>query len=295
MDRDVIRKYALRLASPTCCWPRPRNPAMLQYLNLAAVDQERDQRELRPRAAGTAHRRPRRHYTEADVQNSAKILTGRTLDADFNYVYNPDQALGRPDHGAGLQPRQQHRGRRRGGRRCLPALPGQPPGTANRLAQKLCVRFVSDTPSPTPGGRGGHGLPGQRHPDHADAERPSCARRSSGPAAAPRSAGRPRTCSPPSGRSASQPGDLAKSMQILHWMSSAGRPGAAGLVGAQRLPGRGQRLALVRLAAQPVGLPPRAWPRTGGARVRQARPGLASTARPAGHQRRGDRPRCAAG
>ena len=85
-DRDVIRKYALGsftdmlLASAKtrrCC----------SILNLAqstktAVNENygRELLELHTVGLGATPR--------ADVQNSAKILTGRTLDADFNYVYN---------------------------------------------------------------------------------------------------------------------------------------------------------------------------------------------------------------
>ena len=192
MDRDVIRKHAfgsftdMLLASA-------KHPAMLQYLNLAAVHQDRGQRELRPRAAGAAHRRPRRDYTEADVKNSAKILTGRTVDADFNYLYNSTRHWVGPVTDPRLQPPNSTAA---GGEaagdaylRYLAAPPDhrQPPGP--EALRPVRLRH----PDAVAGGRGGQGLPGQRHPDHPDAATPSSGRPSSGPAAAPRCAGRPRT------------------------------------------------------------------------------------------------------
>lgn len=147
MDRDVIRRYAfgsytdMLLASA-------RNPAMLQYLSLAqstktAVNENygRELLELHTVGAG--------NYTEDDVKNSAKVLTGRTLDADYNYVYNAAKHWVGPiavmgfSHANGTAA-----GGEAAGDAYLRYLAAHPK-TALRLAQQLCVRFVSDTPAPS--------------------------------------------------------------------------------------------------------------------------------------------------
>ncbi len=195
MDRDVVRKYAfgsftdMLLASA-------RNPAMLQYLSLAqstktAVNENygRELLELHTVGAG--------NYTEDDVKNSAKILTGRTTDADYNYVYNPNKHWVGPITVMGFShPNSTAAGGEAAGDAYLTYL-ARHPKTASRLAQKLCVRFVSDTPTPS--------LVAEIAQAYLDNDtrilpmlsvliRPPV---SSGPAGAPRCAGRWRTCWPP--------------------------------------------------------------------------------------------------
>jgi len=145
MDRDVIRAHAfgsytdMLLASA-------RNPAMLQYLSLAqstksAVNENygRELLELHTVGAG--------NYTEDDVKNSAKILTGRTLDSDFYYLYNPNRHWVGPISVMGFRhANDTAAGGEAAGDDYLRYLAAHP-RTALRLAQKLCVRFVSDTPS----------------------------------------------------------------------------------------------------------------------------------------------------
>ncbi|HTZ44117.1 MAG TPA: DUF1800 domain-containing protein [Jatrophihabitans sp.] len=146
MDRDVIRRHAfgsftdLLLASA-------RNPAMLQYLSLAqstktAVNENygRELLELHTVGAG--------NYTEDDVKNSAKILTGRTLDADYNYLYNGKKHWTGPIAVMGFRHANATAdGGEAAGDDYLRYLAAHPK-TAQRLAQQLCVRFVSDTPTP---------------------------------------------------------------------------------------------------------------------------------------------------
>ncbi len=55
-DRTVIRKYAIGSFSDMLV-ASCKHPAMLTYLSLCELDQEHDQRELRPRDARAAHRR----------------------------------------------------------------------------------------------------------------------------------------------------------------------------------------------------------------------------------------------
>ncbi|MDQ2957130.1 MAG: DUF1800 domain-containing protein, partial [Actinomycetota bacterium] len=148
MDRDVIRTHAfgsytdMLLASA-------RNPAMLQYLNLAsstkaAVNENYGRELLELHTVGLAAK-----YSESDVQNSAKVLTGRTLDSDANYRYSAGTHWVGPITVLGFShPNSTAAGGEAAGDGYLRYLASHP-STANRLAQKLCVRYVSDTPTPT--------------------------------------------------------------------------------------------------------------------------------------------------
>ena len=61
-------------------------------------------------------------------------------------------------------------GRRRGGASlALLDYLARHPATAERIATKLCVRFVADEPPASAGDQAGQGLPGQRHGDRAGA------------------------------------------------------------------------------------------------------------------------------
>jgi uncharacterized protein (DUF1800 family) len=122
-----------------------KHPAMLKYLNLGestkkAVNENYGRELLELHTVGL-------RYSEADVVNASKLLTGRTLDAHDHYVYddyihptgavtvlgftnaNTDPTLGEAAGDALIRYLAKH------------------PYTARRLAQKLCVRLVSDTPS----------------------------------------------------------------------------------------------------------------------------------------------------
>ena len=148
MDRDVIRKYALG-SYASMLLASARNPAMLQYLSLASSSKKainenygRELLELHTVGIGAG-------YTEADVQNSARILTGRSLDADFNYTYKPERHFLGPIKVLGFShPNDTAEGGEAAGEAYLRYL-AYHPATAQRLAYKMCVHFVSDNPSPT--------------------------------------------------------------------------------------------------------------------------------------------------
>lgn len=144
-DRDVIRKYAfgsftdMLLASA-------RHPAMLIYLNLAdstkqAVNENYGRELLELHTVGL-------HYTQNDVVNAARLLTGRTVDSsESTYRYDaarhwtgPVQVLGFRSANATAA------GGEAVGDAFLRYLAAHPQ-TANNLAHKLCVRYVSDNPS----------------------------------------------------------------------------------------------------------------------------------------------------
>jgi uncharacterized protein (DUF1800 family) len=89
------------------------------------------------------------HYTQNDVVNTARLLTGRTLDSsESTYRYDstrhwtgPVQVLGFRTANASVNDGEA------GGDALLRYLAAHPM-TANNLAHKLCVRYVSDNPSP---------------------------------------------------------------------------------------------------------------------------------------------------
>src|SRR6266540_19040 len=144
-DRDVIRAHAfgrfedMLLASA-------RHPAMLRYLDNADSDRRnvnenygRELLELHSVGIDGG-------YTEKDVRNSAYIMTGRTIDRNGAFVYQPrrhwtgpvkvlDFAHTNKNASEGLAL----------GDAYVRYLAGHP-STANNIARKLAVRFVCDNP-----------------------------------------------------------------------------------------------------------------------------------------------------
>lgn len=151
---DVIRAHALGTFTDMLV-AAGRHPALLRYLT--ATDSKKDSvnenlgRELLElHTVGVAS-----GYTEADVRNSAYILTGRTVvgsrdpgrESDFHYdpdmhwvgpVRVLDFVHDNPTPEGGLDV----------GDAYLRYLAGHP-ATAQTIARKLAVRFVSDVPPPT--------------------------------------------------------------------------------------------------------------------------------------------------
>jgi hypothetical protein len=145
-DRDVIRRHAFGSFTDMLI-ASSKSPAMLRFLNLAqsskqAVNENYGRELLELHTVGLEA-----GYTEADVKNSARMLTGRALDADFNYLYRPER------HWTGAirvldftHPNTSSADGDAGGDAYLSYLAAHP-STAQRLARKLCIRFVSDAPS----------------------------------------------------------------------------------------------------------------------------------------------------
>jgi Protein of unknown function (DUF1800) len=143
-DRDVIRKYAtgsftnMLLASA-------KHPAMLIYLNLAdstktAVNENYGRELLELHTVGL-------HYSESDVQNCARLLTGRTLDDNQHYVFDDYiHATGKVKVLGFASANSSAVAGEKAGDDLLRYLAAHS-YTAQHLAQKMCIRFVSDTPS----------------------------------------------------------------------------------------------------------------------------------------------------
>ena len=143
-DRDVIRKYAfgsftdMLLASA-------RNPAMLRYLNLSqstdkAINENYGRELLELHTVGL-------NYTESDVVNAATLLTGRAIDSLYRYAYNPAvHPIGQVQVLGFTTPNATSTAGETEGDDLLRYLAAHP-FTAQHLARKLCLRFVSDSPS----------------------------------------------------------------------------------------------------------------------------------------------------
>ncbi|MGQ0845202.1 MAG: DUF1800 domain-containing protein [Sporichthyaceae bacterium] len=144
-DREVIRKHAMG-SFTNMLLASARHPAMLLYLNLAqstkaAVNENYARELMELHTVGLV-------YSEADVKNAAKLLTGRTVNwTSFGYAYVPSI------HGTGAvkvlgfsHANSSTNDGQLGGDALIRYLAAHP-STATRLARKLCVRLVSDTPS----------------------------------------------------------------------------------------------------------------------------------------------------
>jgi hypothetical protein len=145
-DREVIRPYAMG-SFTSMLLASARHPAMLTYLSLAdstkaAINENYGRELLELHTVGL-------HYTERDVRNAAAALTGRTLDDNQHYLFddyihptgtirvlgftnaNKSASSGQAVGDALLRYLAHHK------------------YTAQNLARKMCIRFVSDAPSAT--------------------------------------------------------------------------------------------------------------------------------------------------
>ena len=143
-DRDVIRKYATG-SFTSMLLASAKHPAMLIYLNLAestktAVNENYGRELLELHTVGL-------HYTEDDVKNCARLLTGRTIDDNQHYLFDDYiHATGKVRVLGFRHANRTAEGGEKAGDELLRYLAAHP-YTAQHLAQKLCVRYVSDTPS----------------------------------------------------------------------------------------------------------------------------------------------------
>lgn len=143
-DRDVIRPHALGSFTEMLL-ASARHPAMLTFLNLAestkqAVNENYGRELLELHTVGL-------HYTESDVQGTAHVLTGRTIDANYTFRYDPTiHPVGAVRVLGFTHANSTAAGGLAAGDALLRYLAAHP-YTATHLAQKLCVRLVSDSPS----------------------------------------------------------------------------------------------------------------------------------------------------
>ena len=143
-DRDVIRPHAMGSFTDMLL-SSAKNPAMLLSLNLAqsdktAVNENYGRELMEMHTVG-------RIYSENDVKNAARLLTGRTLNANNHYVYDDSiHATGRVTVLGFSTANSSAANGEKAGDALLRYLATHS-ATAKHLAQKLCVRLVSDHPS----------------------------------------------------------------------------------------------------------------------------------------------------
>jgi uncharacterized protein (DUF1800 family) len=140
-DRTVTRQYAFGKFSDMLR-ASARHPAMLTYLN------NRDSTKAHPNE-NYARELMELHtvgliYTEADVQAAARLLTGLTVGSAGSYTYSPAaHATGAVQVLGFSHPNATAAGGEAAALAFVDYL-AMHPATAQRIATKLCVRFVAD-------------------------------------------------------------------------------------------------------------------------------------------------------
>jgi hypothetical protein len=143
-DNRVIRRYALGSFSDMLV-ASCKHPAMLSYLSLCnstkrTVNENYARELLELHTVGL-------HYSESDVQNTARILTGRTIDQYQHYIYDDYiHATGAVSVLGFSDPNTMPARGEIAGDNLLRYLASHA-YTAQNIARKLCVRLVSDNPS----------------------------------------------------------------------------------------------------------------------------------------------------
>jgi hypothetical protein len=143
-DRDVIRRHAMGSFTDMLL-ASARHPAMLTFLNLAdstkvAVNENYGRELLELHTVGLT-------YSEADVKNASKLLTGRRIDSQSNYTYRPEDHYTGTIRVLGFAHANASATDGGAGGDALLRYLAKHPATAQRLATKMCVRYVSDHPS----------------------------------------------------------------------------------------------------------------------------------------------------
>ena len=123
------------------------HPAMLIYLNAAGSTKKHPNENL-ARELLELHTVGVGNYSEADVQDAAKLLTGYTIDywKTWAFGYEPGNHATGKVKVRGFTHNNAHADGRAALRELLSYL-AHHPDTARRLAHKLAVKFVSDEPS----------------------------------------------------------------------------------------------------------------------------------------------------
>jgi hypothetical protein len=143
-DRTVIRRYAMGSFSDMLV-ASSKHPAMLTYLSLCqstknTLNENYAREVLEVHTVGL-------HYSESDVTGVARMLTGRTVDDYSHYVYDAYiHATGAVNVLGFSDPNTKAAHGEIAGDNLLKYL-ARHQFTAQNLARKLCVRFVSDNPS----------------------------------------------------------------------------------------------------------------------------------------------------
>jgi Protein of unknown function (DUF1800) len=146
-DRAVIRSHAFG-SYREMLHAAITHPAMLRYLNNASSSKDDPNENLGRELLELHSVGVSGGYTETDVKVSARILTGLSVDWDTEeFRYRPDTHHVGPVRVMGFS----HANGSADGRGVVAAYTdylARHPATANRLARRLAVHFVSDDPPP---------------------------------------------------------------------------------------------------------------------------------------------------
>jgi uncharacterized protein (DUF1800 family) len=144
-DRTVIRKHALGTFSGMLL-ASARHPAMMRYLDNAASDRRsvnenygRELLELHTVGIDGG-------YNEKDVRNCAYVMTGRTVDRNGNFVYDPRRHWTGAVKVMGFAHPNKKSAEGLAVGDALVRYLATHPSTARYIARKLAVRFVCDNP-----------------------------------------------------------------------------------------------------------------------------------------------------
>jgi uncharacterized protein (DUF1800 family) len=144
-DRTVIRKHALGSFADMLL-ASARHPAMMRYLDNAASDRRsvnenygRELLELHTVGIDGG-------YNETDVRNCAYVMTGRTVDRDGNFVYDPRKHWTGAVKVMGFTHPNKKAAEGLAIGDALVRYLATHPSTARYIARKLAVRFVCDNP-----------------------------------------------------------------------------------------------------------------------------------------------------
>jgi uncharacterized protein (DUF1800 family) len=144
-DRTIIRRHALGKFSDMLL-ASARHPAMMRYLDNAASDRRsvnenygRELLELHTVGIDGG-------YNETDVRNCAYVMTGRTVDRDGNFVYDPRRHWTGAVKVMGFSHPNKKAAEGLAVGDALVRYLATHPSTAKYIARKLAVRFVCDNP-----------------------------------------------------------------------------------------------------------------------------------------------------
>jgi hypothetical protein len=143
-DREVIRKNALGAFSDMLR-ASAKTPAMLRYLanadsSVDTLNENYGRELLELHTVGLI-------YSETDVKEASKLLTGRTVDDHSNYIYRSGDHYTGVVRVLGFAHANASVGDGEPAGDALITYLARHPATAQRLARMMCVRYVSDTPS----------------------------------------------------------------------------------------------------------------------------------------------------
>ena len=237
MDYDrVIRAHALTTFE-SLLQAAITHPAMGLYLDNAISSKEAPNENLGRELLELHTVGVDAGYTEDDVKASARMLTGYRVDLwwpSFRAFYDTDWHDTQPVQVMGFS----HANRSADGRPATLAYLtylARHPATANRLARRLCVKFVSDEPTAAIVKAVAKAYRRPRHRDQADAAGPRQPSRTSPPGRARRCACPPRTTSPPFGPSASgRRSRPTTTRSPTRWSGSTARPASRRTSGPRR-------------------------------------------------------------